>query len=187
MTKFAVLAEDHSDAESLVTLVRRISGMPRLSVKSKGFGGCGELCRKAWNHIQIFADQGATHFIVCHDSDGNDPLEIQRKVEAAIKNKMVLNHPHCIVVPVQEMEAWVIADEDAIRRVIPTLSIKVVPRPESVGGPKEWLQKESRKGGSRPLYVPTIHNPRVVEHIDLEKLERKCPAFRPLKQFVVSA
>jgi hypothetical protein len=100
---------------------------------------------------------------------------------------MVLDYAYCIVVPVQEIEAWVIADEDAIRRVIPTLSIKAVPSPESVGSPKEWLQKESKSGRSKPLYVPTIHNPRVVEHIDLEKLERKCPAFRPLKQFVVSA
>jgi Domain of unknown function (DUF4276) len=118
---------------------------------------------------------------------GHDPREIQLKVETAIKNKMVLDYAYCIVVPVQEIEAWVIADEDAIRRVIPTLSIKAVPSPESVGSPKEWLQKESKRGRSKPLYVPTIHNPRVVEHIDLEKLERKCPAFRPLKQFVVSA
>jgi hypothetical protein len=187
MTMFAVLAEDHSDAESLVTLVKRISGMPRLPVKSKGFGGCGELCRKAWSHIQTFADQGATHFIVCHDSDGNDDREIQLKVETAIKNKMVLNHPHCIVVPVQEIEAWVIADEDAIRRVIPTLSIKGVPSPESVGSPKEWLRKESKRGRSKPLYVPTIHNRKVMEQINLAKLEMKCPAFGPLKQFVVSA
>ena len=34
---FAILAEDYSDAESLVTLVRRISGTPRLRVKGKGF------------------------------------------------------------------------------------------------------------------------------------------------------
>ncbi len=161
--------------------------MPRLAVKSKGFGGCGELCRKAWSRIQNFADQGATHFIFCHDSDGNDPLEIQGKVEAAIKKKMVLNYPHCIVVPVQEIEAWVIADEEAIRRVIPTLSVKAVPRPQSIPSPKEWLKKESQRGRSKPLYVPTIHNSKVMEQIDLKKLEMKCPAFRPLKQFVVSA
>jgi hypothetical protein len=183
---FAILAEDRSDAESLVTIVRRLIGTRNQSIRSKGFSGCGELCRKAGSQIQILAKKGATHFIICHDSDGNEPREIKAKVEAAIREKVRDDHDCCIVVPIQEIEAWMIADEHAIRRVIPTLSIKAVSNPESVESPKEWLIGESRKGRSRPLYVPTIHNPRVAEYIDLDVLAKKCPAFQPLKQFVSS-
>jgi uncharacterized protein DUF4276 len=184
MPIFAVLAEDRSDTDSLVVLVKRISGSSNATVFSKGFSGCGELCRKAGIHIRSFADRGASHFIICHDADESDPREIKAKVETAIKNKIPTDFEYCIVVPVQELEAWIIADEEAIRKAIPTFGLKAVSRPETINSPKEWLVKESRKGRSRPLYVPTIHNAKVAQHIDLDRLDEKCPSFRPLKEFV---
>jgi Domain of unknown function (DUF4276) len=184
MPTFAVLAEDRSDADSLVVLVRRICGRPNATVVSKGFSGCGELCRKAASHILNFADRGATHFIICHDADESDPQEIRAKVQTAIKNRIPSDFLYCIVVPVQELEAWIIADEEAIKKAIPTFELKAVSRPETVASPKEWLVKESRRGRSRPLYVPTIHNAKVAQHIDLDRLDKKCPSFRPLKEFV---
>ena len=57
---FAVLAEDRSDVDSLVVLIRRISGVTNATIQRKGFSGCGELCRKAWSHIVDFAEKGAT-------------------------------------------------------------------------------------------------------------------------------
>jgi hypothetical protein len=87
-------------------------------------------------------------------------------------------------VPVQELEAWIIADEEAIRKVIPSLKIKAVQKPESIPNPKEWSVGKSIKGRSKPLYVPAIHNVRVAEHIRLEILEKKCPSFSLLRRFV---
>ncbi len=181
---FAVLAEDHSDVDSLVVLIKRISGMPKAKITRKGFNGCGELCRKAWSHVVRFGEEGATRFIICHDSDGNDPEEIRKKVRASITAKIVMPDACCIIVPVQELEAWIIADEEAIKKAIPSLNIKPVPRPETIRSPKEWLVTESRKGRSRPLYTPTIHNARVAEHMNLDKVVKKCPSFGQLVAFV---
>jgi hypothetical protein len=183
---FAVLAEDPSDAEALVALVRSITGRTGVKVYKKGFAGCGELCRKAPSYIKLFAEQGATRFVICHDSDGLDPQEITNKVEFAIESKGCASYAHAVVVPVEELEAWIIADEKAISKVIPTLKIKAVKKPESIRSPKEWLRRESHKGRSSPLYVPAIHNARVAAHLDLAKLEKKCPSFRLLKRFVSS-
>ena len=181
---FAVLAEDRSDVDSLVVLIRRISGMTNATILRKGFGGCGELCRKAWSHIKDFADQGATHFIVCHDSDGNDPEAVREKVLGSLRAKLDVPKDCCIVVPVQELEAWIIADEEAIKRAMPSLVIKPVARPETVPSPKEWLRSESRRGRSRPLYSPPIHNAKVAAYLDLKKVEKKCPSFGELVAFV---
>ena len=134
--------------------------------------------------MKNFSDRGATHFIICHDSDGGDPEEIKNKVESVMKEKNCSAFNYTIVIPVQELEAWIIADEQAISKVIPTLSIKPVMSPESINSPKEWLIKESRKTRSHPLYVPTLHNHRVAQHVDLSKLEIKCPSFIDLKNFV---
>ena len=181
---FAVLAEDRSDVDSLVILIKRICGTTNATVLRKGFSGCGELCRKAWSHINDFADKGATRFIVCHDSDGNDPEVVRKKVRESLEARIAVTKDHCIVVPVQELEAWIIADEQAINKVIPSLVIRPVARPETVPSPKEWLVNESRRGRSRPLYVPTIHNAKVAVSLDLRKVERKCPSFGDLVNFV---
>ena len=184
---FAVLAEDRSDAESLVVLIRRISGMDNATIHRKGFNGCGELCRKAWCHIQDFTRKGARRFIICHDSDGANPGAVKQKVRDALAAKIQVPDDCCIVVPVQELEAWIIADEAAITKAIPSLVIKLVSQPESVPSPKEWLVDESRKGRSRPLYVPTIFNEKVAAFLDLQKVQRKCPSFGELVAFVKAA
>ena len=185
---FAVLAEDRSDVDALVVLVKRISNRANATVYRKGFSGCGELLNKASSHILDFALQGATHFIICHDSDGNDPENIRQAVRKAILPKLNLSdYTHGIIVPVQELEAWMIADEEAIKRVIPSLDIKPVLQPESVKSPKEWLISESRKGRSRPLYAPATYNARVAEQLDVDKVKKKCRSFAELVDFISQA
>ena len=186
MKRFAVLAEDRSDAETLVVLVRRISCDPHLPIHKKGFSSCGELCRKAGSHIRDFAKDGATHFIICHDSDGNDPDVIKQKVFGSVARKVdLIGLNHVIIVPVQEIEAWIIADELAITAAIPSLVVPPVPLPESINSPKEWLERQSRSGGrSRPLYAHATWNMKVADHLDIQKVEKKCPSFRELTKYI---
>lgn len=188
MTVFAVLAEDRSDAETLDVLVKRIGGERISRVHSRGFGGCGELCRKAGAHIELFSKQGATHIIICYDSDGNDPSMIRDKVRSSVSAKIDLKRvTHEIIVPVEELEAWIIADESAIKKAIPTLSIQETRHPETIKNPKEWLINQSRGSRSRPLYAPATFNRQVAKHIDIAKVEQKCPSFRELTTFVRNA
>ena len=181
---FAVLGEHRSDAETLVVIIKRLLGDDRASILRKGFNGCGELCRKGASHIRQFGDRGATHFVVCHDADGPDPAPVLSKVREMIVDPAHVAATCCIVVPVQELEAWIIADEAAIAKTIPSLKLKPLPQPESRSDPKEWLVRQSRKRRSRPLFTPTMHNRRVAEHLDLKTVADKCPSFRPLVDFV---
>ena len=185
MNKYAVLAEDKSDAEALAVLVKRIRGAGNISVKKKGYGGCGELCRKVGTQILDFQTQGITHFVICHDSDDNDPHMIREKVKQSIASHVDLSS--CIfqiIVPIQEFEAWIIADEHAIEKVIPSLKIRQVPHPEQTRSPKEWLISQSRLGRSKPLYVPTIWNDKVAKYLDIDKVGLKCPSFKELVDFI---
>ena len=185
--KFAVLAEDKSDVEALRILVRRLSGIPSLSVTGKGFEGCAKLRRKLASHMRNFARDGVSHFIVCHDSDFNQPQSVKAQIEAIIKAGCASISKYSIIVPVQEIEAWVIADEVAIRKVIQTMRIKAVLHPERIDSPKQWLEKTSRVAGTRPRYEHTIHNHIVFSNADLNKIAERCPSFRPLKEFVRSS
>ncbi len=181
---WAVLAEDWSDVDAIVVLLKRISGIDNQKIFRKGFNGCGALRTKACRIMGEFSTKGATRFIICHDSDGVDVGEIKAKFVATLNDPRCAGLDHQVIVPVQELEAWIIADESAIKRAIPSLSIRNVSAPESLASPKEWLVNESRRGRSKPLFVPSLHNKLVASFIDLAKLERKCPSFLELRKFV---
>lgn len=184
---FAILAEDYSDAKTLVVLVKRIDGRANLTVFKKGFSGCGELRRKAASHIQDFASRGASRFIICHDSDGESPEKVRNRFRDGLTGKVDLKRlSHAIIVPVQELEAWIIADAEAIATAIPSLLIPEVRKPEAVASPKEWLISQSRAGRSRPLYDHTLSNEKVAAFLDVQKVQAKCPSFRELVEFVRS-
>jgi hypothetical protein len=182
----AVLAEHHSDADALAMIIRQIIGNERACIRRKGFSGGGELCRKAASHIRLFAKQGVSRFVVCHDADGPDPEPARLKVKKEVVDCLDSSHLCGIVIPVQELEAWLIADEMAITKTIPSLPISAVSHPERIRSPKEWLVRESRRGRSKPLYSPVVHNPRVCKYLDLQKVATKCPSLKPLIEFVLA-
>ena len=178
----AVLGEDRSDAECLVNIVRRISGRPNQTVFRKGFNGCAELRRKARSHLALFSQKGCTRFIICHDADTNPPENILRLVSNALGDEFRDNS--FIAVPVQEIEAWLIADKAAIESTIPSLDIAEVHRPEAIDNPKEWLIDASRARNAKPGYSPHTFNPRVAAKLHPERVAAKCPSFKKLRDYV---
>lgn len=185
---YAILAEDSSDAETLRVLVRRLAGNPKLPIKSKDFDGCSALLRKASRELELFHRLGCRRFVVCADSDSHDPGPRLKELEEAVHGCGVA--PVCLVVPVQELEAWILADVQAVRKVITSwIDDKALdfPNPEGIKDPKEHLERTIRNKTARPPYSHATHNPRVADHLNLEQLKRKCPSFRRLADFVTEA
>lgn len=181
---FGIVAEDASDAETLKQLVKRAVGENQ-KIHTIGCGGCGSLCRKGSRHLKNFQRLGVTRFIVCHDADGDEQkaMEIREKVLAQVIRPSGCQ-PACALVPVQELEAWMIADHEAIAAVIPSFQLQEVARPELQANPKGWLENASRVKSARPLYRHATHNPRVAEHIRISVLYQKCPSARVLFDFL---
>jgi hypothetical protein len=90
----------------------------------------------------------------------------------------------CVLIPVQEIEAWILADIQAVTKIFSGWLPDEIHNPEAIPSPKEHLEALSRQANRRPRYSHAVHNPRVAQHLDLEKVYRKCPSFRPLKDFV---
>jgi hypothetical protein len=153
-------------------------GKEGLTIKRKGYGGCAELRRKGARDIRTWATDGIDRFIICHDSDGNEPDRIRLLVERAIIIPADVSASYCIAVPVEEIESWMIADESAIRAVIPNFRFPGHANPESLRSPKEWLIKKSLASNGKPLYAPATFNRRVAEKLNLDTVARKCPSFR---------
>ncbi|MGE0479856.1 MAG: DUF4276 family protein [Phycisphaerae bacterium] len=175
----AILAEDASDAEVLTHVVRRHLNDPQIPVKKKGYDGCSALCRKGARDIRAWQQRDISRFIICHDADCATPEPVRVKVQRAVM-PTGLTGAACIVIPVHEIEAWMMADELAINTVIPSFEFRGHRNPESVPNPKEWLVRESRASNGKPLYSPATFNPPVARHLRLDVVAAKCASFKYL-------
>lgn len=181
---YAILGETKSDAECMKILLKRILSTPNLSVKIKGFQGCGDLLKKGSRQIHLFQGLGCTRFVIAVDADASTGRD--RKIQA----QKVVSDANCasnsiIVVPVEEIESWILSDPHAVAQVIRQLSIPSVVHPENIENPKEWLVSQSRSKKSRPLYVPATNNAPICNHIDLQILKNKCSTFADFQNSVL--
>lgn len=183
---FAVLGEDESDTEALACLIRRIKNNNSLQVLKKGCSGCGELFKKGPAQIKAFhSAKSCGKFVICYDSDGSDAEARRQRIARELIRPSGVTAKFCAVVPVQELEAWFLADLSAIQAVLtgfrPNTSYE---RPESIADPKEHLNRITRIGNSRPRYSNALHNPHFAKHLNIAEVSRKCPSFVPFYRFI---
>lgn len=183
---YGILGEDTSDVNTLKILARKIVNDPSLPIKVKGYDGCAEMLRKGAAQLRLFRSLGCRRMIVCYDADGPDPSGRHAVVERQIIRESQIEEPCCILIPVQELEAWILADVEAVTRIWKSWKPKPILNPERIDSPKEHLERLSRDEKRHQRYHHAIHNERVAEFLDLAKVHQKCPSFRPLVQFMAS-
>lgn len=181
----AILAEGNSDAEALRNIVRRCGTASSVQVRARGYSGCKEMLRNVARDVRKFCREGAKRLIVCHDADGHPPETIEAAIARAV-GTLPAEVKSIYVVPVQAIEAWIIADEHAVNAILTSFRFKGHDRPESLPRPKEWLIRESRDAAHRPRYSPAVHNPRIAEKLDAERVARKCQSFARLRTWLNS-
>lgn len=184
---YAILGEDRSDTDTLKVIVHRLLANPSLKVYVKGYSGSGELKRKGAKQIKLYAKQGVSRFIICRDSDTRPQEEVLSEMHEAIVVPSGVAHPCCKVVPVQELEAWILADLEKVQHVIPSWRPlpKPISQPETIQHPKEHLIRLSHGANHKPRYRPVTFNPQMAKFLDLATVYTKCPSFRALKDFVL--
>jgi hypothetical protein len=167
---YGILGEDDSDVQTLKVLVKRLARNESLRVKTKGYGGCGEMLRKGARQLQLFKSLSVKRFVVCYDADGPDPEPKRQLVLEKIVKPSGLNTGWCVVVPVQELEAWILADIECAVNVFPSWEPSPIGNPEKITEPKEFVEKLSRDSKKRPRYSHAIHNEKMALYLDLRKV-----------------
>jgi hypothetical protein len=183
---YVVLAESKSDFNCLKTLIRLLAKNNAIPVKGKGFGSCGEMVKEGAALCRLHKAQGYRKFIICHDKDKATRQEQYNKVASKIiKPAKIENDSICIVIPTEELEAWILADIKAVSNVISSWKpTEKFDYPETVSNPKEKLEKLSENPKQKPLYNHAVYNEKVMQHLDLNIVKKKCPSFRELADFI---
>jgi len=169
---YGVLGEDKSDVETLKVLIRKLANNEKIAIKTKGYRDCGEMLKNGKKQLNLFKNLGCCRFIVCYDADCEKPEKrYQQVVECIItpsglKNEAII----CILIPVQEIEAWILADIEAITQIFKNWQPKSISNPESIHNPKEHLEKLSRDAKGKPRYNHAVHNEKVAQYLNLDKV-----------------
>ncbi|MEW8515419.1 MAG: DUF4276 family protein [Candidatus Thiodiazotropha sp.] len=180
--RIGIIAEDISDFTSLTKLIPKIKSGKYVFRKALG-KGCGRLRSKSHRFGTVLLDQGCTELIVIRDSDGEDANKLKQEIRTAL-------HPnpfekHVIVIAVQELESWLLADIKAVHQVFSRTkrAPREIPSPEVIDNPKEYLSAFVKANYGKK-YLNSIHNSKIADGMSINKITRKCPSFMDLVNFV---
>ncbi len=186
---YGILGEDRSDVETLKVFIKRLANKQNLPVKMKGFGSCGNMLKEGSKVLKTFSQLGCQFFIICYDADNDRPdlrkKEVIQKIIEPSKLPESITKNICIVIPIQELEAWILADIEAVTHLFSSWKPKPLTQNiEEIENPKEYLEKLSRNAKKQLRYNHTTHNENVAQYLNLKKLEQRCPSFQVLANFI---
>lgn len=178
-----LIAEDKSDIEVINEILGRYFTGNSYSIKKYVGNGCGKLKQKCASWADNLVKRGCNFIIVFHDLDKNDEMVLRKTLTDKI-DAINIDH-YLIVIPIEEMEAWLLSDPQALKK---TFKLKKPPRvtlnTESINSPKEYLRDLIWKSG-KVRYLNTVHNVKIARNISLANY-RRCKSFKPLDKYLKS-
>lgn len=177
-----IIAEDLSDVEIAQILARKISRKP-LGFKHFVGRGCGKIRSKCRGWARVLEDRGCTGVVVIHDLDQHNEQELRLALEQELVSCRLRRK--AVVIPVREVEAWLLSDEVAIK-----VALKLakqpgrISNPQSINRPKEHLRDLIyRCSYHQTTYVNSIHNVKIAKSLSVHTLASRCSSFGPFKAF----
>jgi len=179
--KIGVIAEDASDVSVINVILEKYIDKRNFTVKKFVGNGCGKLRNKCGAWAKMLAKSGCEHIMVFHDLDRNDEGEIRNELLSKVRKE---DYPNSIIViPIEELEAWLLADAKAIKEAFNlNTSPKEINNSEIISSPKEHLRDLVWKFG-RKRYLNTTHNQKIAELCSLASFLR-CKSYRPFDEYV---
>ncbi len=183
MPTFGLIVEGEYDAAALTEWIRKC--LPgNIDVRPRLYAQKGPLIRKFPGYLSGFRwdNQGGPvdKAFVMRDADGKDPQELISVMKAKIADRLPI-FPVEFVVIVQELETWLLTDNEAIAQVTGMEIAEIQGALEEIKDPKEHLQRIP--SGARVAYTAEVAR-KIAAASDLEKLAYRCPSFRTFRQAV---
>jgi len=179
--KIGYIVEEENDFEVIVELTKKIVPTNRFATSKFVSHGCGKLRCKCSAWSKILQQRGCHLLVVIHDLDSRKLNTLKKELESSITTSQM--DGKLVLIPVKEMESWLLFDEQALAGVFSIRKkIQLPNQPEQIDSPKEHLRDLVWKNG-RKRYINTVHNRRIAEEIDIQNL-RECRSYTPYEVFL---
>ena len=185
-----LIVEGHYDAAVLETLARRVAQSP-VTLYVRPCGGKARLKQKFPGYLRNFEHvhhgKPVDKALVVCDADQKPPDKVRESLSQRVEHlarPRAGNLHFCIVR--QELETWLLADENAINSVASERGghARVPPvqeHLESIGDPKTRLHNLLSMAGL--VATPAVYQ-QIASRLDLETLRQRCPSFWEFEQAV---
>lgn len=182
--QIGIIAEDVSDVDVVTNILGKYVDRSKFSIRKFVGNGCGKLRNKCDSWAATLFESGCHHVLIFHDLDRHDEVSLRTLLEEKVSPERFPKS--LIVIPIEEMEAWLLSDEMAIRDVFKLQkSPPRIDNCEAINSPKEHLSKMIWSIGKK-RYINTTHNKKISEKISIENL-RRCPSFASFDAYVKSS
>ncbi|SRR5579875_1528419 len=190
MTTYGIVVEGYYDVAALTEIIKKCLSN-EIEIISYTCATKGPLMNKFQGFLDLLdlrhTKQGS-HIhkaFVVRDADNKDPNELLNKMRSKVASRTYPFEVKFIII-VQELETWLLADEEAISRVTQPRSGRTVARVnenlELISQPKERLKKILFD--AKVAYTPEVAR-EIAKESDPSRIEYRCPRFREFRQAVI--
>lgn len=179
--KIGVIAEDVSDVLVITEIIGKYIDRNKFSIRKFVGNGSGKLRNKCGVWAKQLLASGCDHILVFHDLDRNNSDELMADILSKVTR---VKFPRSIIViPKEEIEAWLLSDAKAIKDVFKLEKMPTrISDCETVASPKEYLRDIVWRMG-RTRYLNSRHNTRLAASSSVTNLLR-CRSYRPLDKYI---
>jgi hypothetical protein len=181
-THIGVIAEDDSDVATLYELTCKLVRAETFKFRKFVGRGCGKLRRKCRPWAVNLRAKGCEHLVVMHDLDEREETDLRQELERLIEGTGFSSS--LVLIPIREIEAWLLCDRPALKAVFGTPRLPKLPsNPETITDPKAEMETRVRNAGGS-LYVHTVHNMKIARACKVQVVEDRCSSFKPYVSFI---
>ena len=170
--KIGFSLEGPHDDYSIPILAEKVLGRPFQSILRKN-----RSTQKVKEDLKDLEREDIDLIILVKDNDNHNTNDFYKRLEkmaSNIRTKLI------IAIPVQALEAWLLADENALSKVFGK-TINRVKSPEKYKKPKSILQKIAHPD------VPTRnHYKLIAQSLSISILQRRCKSFYRFKKSLLT-
>ena len=173
--KVGIIVEGESDRRALSKILSRYGLKAEFRLLQGGFN-----VRKINSLARGLKEAGCDKVVVLRDTEYKSKeerrSELSRKISELAEGVEV-----CFVRC--SLESWLLADEKAVEAVT-GVKVKEYSNPELIPNHKEELRRIFKRRGSKLGYTAVSHVPKIVENMNLKKLEAKCLSFKEFLEVI---
>ncbi len=179
--QFGVIAEDNSDIDVAKEIINKYFNENTFIIKKYVGKGSGKLKQKCAAWVINLRKRGCNHIFLFHDLDNNDLSTLRKNLEAKINVKS--NPNSLVIIPVKEMEAWLLTDTNAIKNVFNLeKKPKSISNSEIIDSPKEYLRDLVWRIGKK-RYLNTVHNSKIASLISIDSFKH-CQSYLDFDHYI---
>lgn len=159
------IVEGESEERAVPVLLKKLGVRHRSPLVAEGKQ---DLIRRARDYADLQRSKGASHVLFCFDADGPDGDSELRRLKETLTDVPLLGF-----VPVHALEAWLLADEEALTQHLHlSTPLTAIARPEDDPTPADTLDDLFRANGRPEGYRKTRDAHLIAKLARLQRLMR---------------